>query len=58
MSDKEIRVDTFGTTAPDLAKFGVGGSDLGTVKEALRQTDELRQSQNDALKNSGPVRRD
>jgi hypothetical protein len=52
----EILVNTYGTDAPDAAKFGVGASTLREVEKATEARRELSDSQ--STTKTGPVRRD
>jgi hypothetical protein len=52
----EILVDTYGTVAPDAAKFGVGATTQADVKRATDARTELSDQQSNPGR--GPVRRD
>jgi hypothetical protein len=56
--NNEIRIDKFGTDAPNLSRFDRGATSLVEVQESLRKRDALNDAQNAALKKGGPVRRD
>jgi hypothetical protein len=44
--DNEILTSVYGKDAPDLAKFGKGGSTIDKIKEAV----DARRAQSDAAK--------
>lgn len=56
MRKPRIIVDTYGTNAPDAAKFGVGATTLEQINEATRARRELVTEQSNTT--DGPVRRD
>jgi hypothetical protein len=54
----EILVDTYGTVAPDAAKFGVGATTQADVEKATAARANLVNEQNDNAARGRPVRRD
>lgn len=59
MTEKQqILVDTLGNQAADLQKFNHGATTLAEVQNGLDAVENLRDSQNAALRDGGPVSRD